>query len=49
MDGEAKLEPNDKANRLKASFIESTLSGKVHHPQRAGPEKSRREMAAQVL
>jgi hypothetical protein len=40
VDGKAKLEPNNKANRLKASFIESTLSGEVHCPQRAGLEKS---------
>jgi hypothetical protein len=40
MDGKGQLEPNNKANRLKAGFIESVLSGKVHHPQRTGPEKS---------
>jgi hypothetical protein len=34
------LEPNNKANRLKASFIESAISGEVHRPQRTGPEKS---------
>jgi hypothetical protein len=40
MDGKAKLEPNNKANRLKASFMESTLSGEDHRPQRTGQEKS---------
>jgi hypothetical protein len=39
VDGRAKLEPNNKANRLKASFIESVLLGEVHCPQRTGSEK----------
>jgi hypothetical protein len=33
VDGRAKLEPNNKANRLKASFVESALSGKVTVPK----------------
>jgi hypothetical protein len=41
VDGKPKLEPNNKANRLKAGFIESALLGEVHHPQRAGLEKLR--------
>jgi hypothetical protein len=40
MDGKVKLKPNN-TNRLKAGFIESTLSGEVHRPQRAGLEKLR--------
>jgi hypothetical protein len=35
------LETNNKANRLKAGYIERVLSGKVHCPQRIGPEKVR--------
>jgi hypothetical protein len=41
VDGKAKLKLNNKANRLKAGFIESALSGEVHRPQRTGLEKSR--------
>jgi hypothetical protein len=42
------LEPNN-VNRLKASFIESTLSSEVHHPKEQGGRSHAEEMAAQFL
>jgi hypothetical protein len=49
MDGKVKLEPNNNAKRLKASFIESMLSGKVHRPKEQGRRSHAQEMAAQFL
>jgi hypothetical protein len=41
--------PNWSQITKQAGFIESVLSGKVHHPQRAGPEKSHRRNGSPVF